>query len=255
MRALMFVLLAGSCGLALADDLAVANAAFAAKDYPKALTLYSQLAAANNPEAQLRLGEMYWYGEGAPLDRSRGDALFAKAAAAGNKDAIADLKLTAQRAQKTDAIAYWTTRYNGDDLTAGKFACPAPAVPAVSKTAEEVKALSASAVAWRTCYTGFIANIGDAMPPGKRIPEDVAIVMSEPELQQAKSHLDKVYNDVLQREKAKSLAVIAQLDKWQASTAVYVKNIDGRSAEYRQAIDDEQRMRSQNAGPSVPFRK
>jgi TPR repeat protein len=251
MRALMCVVLVAWSGAVMAQDIVQANAAFAAKDYPKAMSLYSALAASNNAEAQLRLGEMYWYGEGAPLDRSKADALFAKAAAAGNKEAAADLQLTAQRAQKTAAIAYWTSNYHGEDLTEGKFACTPLAVPQLSKTTEEVKDLSARAEAWRNCYTGFVANIGDAMPPGKRIPEDVTIVMSEAELQQAKSHLDRTYNEVLQREKSKSLVTVAELDKWQANTAAYMKKMDGRSAEYRQALDDAQRMHDQGASRTI----
>src|SRR5450830_429836 len=228
MRALMCVVLVAWSGAVMAQDIVQANAAFAAKDYPKAMSLYSALAASNNA-----------------------DALFAKAAAAGNKEAAADLQLTAQRAQKTAAIAYWTTDYHGEDLTEGKFACTPLTVPQISKTTEEVKDLSARAEAWRTCYTGFVANIGDAMPPGKRIPEDVAIVMSEAELQQAKTHLDRVYAEVLQREKSKSLVTIAELDKWQAKTASYMKKMDGRSAEYRQALDDVQRMHDQGAARTI----
>ncbi len=79
-------------GNAAADELADANQALQQKNYTVALTLFSKLANNNNREAQLRLGEMYWYGEGAPLDRAKGDALFAQAAAAGDPGAVAATK-------------------------------------------------------------------------------------------------------------------------------------------------------------------
>ena len=58
-------------GLAHADELADANALFQKKAYPQALQLYTKLANAGNAEAQLHLGEMYWYGEAGAIDMPR----------------------------------------------------------------------------------------------------------------------------------------------------------------------------------------
>src|SRR5450830_559109 len=123
MRALMCVVLVAWSGAVMAQDIVQANAAFAAKDYPKAMSLYSALAASNNAEAQLRLGEVYGYGEGAPLDGSEGDALFAEAALASNQEAAAGVRRTAQRAYESAASACWTTDDHSEELTEGNCAC------------------------------------------------------------------------------------------------------------------------------------
>jgi TPR repeat protein len=254
MRTLIFCSLLGLCGMASADELADANSSFVAKDYPKALVLYSRLADRGNAEAQLRLGEMFWYGEGVPVDRSRGDALFAKAAAAGNKDAALNVRLSAQRDQKAADIAYWTGGYTGADLTAGKFACPPPALPAASESNEEIKSVGAAAVAWRDCHTGFVSNIGDAMPAGKRIPTDVAIVMSEAELQQSRARLEKIYNEALAKRRSEASVTVAQLDKWLMETEKYVTARNIRTADVKLRLDDRERELMRDAGRSVKVR-
>lgn len=210
-------------GAAMADELADAHKALETKAYPQALQLYGKLAAAGNPVAQLRLGEMYWYGEGVALDRAKGDALFAQAAASGNAEAIAARTLTARRAQHAAGIALWTTGYDGADLTAGKYNCPAPVIPAVSKTNAEIAATNAGVAAWRVCYDGFAANLNAGLPPGKQIPAEVAEVMSEPEVQQAKAHIDKVYGAVMDKAQVAAQAVIARQAAWETATVASVE--------------------------------
>src|SRR6266571_6458393 len=80
-----------------ADELADANALFAKKAYPQALQLYTRLANAGNVEAQRHLGEMYWYGEAGAIDNVKADGWFRKAAAKGDKVAIATLDVMQQR--------------------------------------------------------------------------------------------------------------------------------------------------------------
>lgn len=228
------MLLMLGAGAACADELADAAKALNGKDYPQALATYTRLAQAGSPEATLRLGEMYWYGEGVGLDRAQGDALFAKAAAGGSKAAVAATGLTRQREQKLPAIAYWVTGYDGADLTAGTFHCVAPAQPKYSETKRSVAAVSASNDAYSACYNGFIDNLLDAMPPGKRIPVDIAILMSEQELGQAREHLGKVYAAVAAREKQVADQVVATRAAWVDSTLAYFSTEKMRSSRYMQ---------------------
>lgn len=222
MRALAILLAFSLSGAAIADDMADANQALLAKSYPRAVQLYTQLATAGNNEARLRLGEMYWYGEGVAVDRARADALFAQAAAGGNTAAASAITLTPRRAQRSADIAYWTAKYDGADLRAGKFDCAAPAIPAVSKDNKEINKMAAAINAWNECYKGFIGNIADASPAGKRIPADVLELMTEAEVQQAIVHLDKVYAATLADAKGKALPFLAQRDAWQQATIGYV---------------------------------
>lgn len=231
-RVIACMLLVLGTGAACADELANAARALTTKHYPEALATYTRLAQAGNPEAALRLGEMYWYGEGAPLDRARGDALFAKAAAGGSKAAVAATSLTRQREQQLPAIAYWATGYDGADLTAGAFHCVAPDQPQHSETKRSIAAVSASNDAYNACYNGFIDNLISAMPPGKRIPDDIVILMSEQELSQARAHLGKVYAAVAAREKRVADQVVAKRAAWVDATLSYFTTEKLRSNRY-----------------------
>ena len=211
-------------GSAAADELADANQALQQKNYPVALKLFGKLAAASNSEAQLRLGEMHWYGEGAPLDRAKADALFAQAAASGNLAAVAATKLSGQRAAHAADIALWTGGYTGAELRAGNFDCKAPVIPATRSTGnEEIKRVGADISAWATCYNAFVANMTSLMPPGKAIPPHILEVMSEQELAQSKEHLDNVYKRVIAAVKTDAEPLIARRTKWETDTADYVK--------------------------------
>jgi hypothetical protein len=262
-RTLFFCLMLTLSAVASADDLTDANRALIAKSYSQALQLFTKLAAAGNPEAQLRLGEMYWYGEGVGLDRAKGDVLFAQAAANGNKEAVAAQSLSANRAQRSAEIAYWTSGYDGADLTAGKYNCVAPKIPAMSTTNTDIKAVSAAVSAWSKCQEAFSANMGAAMPPGKQIPAAVAIVMSEQETQQAKMHLDKVYGAVMEKAQVSASAVVAEHEKWQNATRAYVAEqnltIEARNKQAKVDLEQQQRLRDDanslsRAGPAFKQR-
>lgn len=217
------MLLVAGAGTVCADELSNAASALDKRNYAVAVASYTRLADAGNAEAMLRLGEMYWYGEGVPLDRARGDALFAKAAAAGNQAAAANLKLSSQRQARMADIAWWTGGYDGADLSAGKFACVAPVYPPYSETKRAVTAVSESYAAFIACYNGFVENIGAAMPAGKRIPEEVALLMSEDELGQARAHLAKVYSAAAARGKAVADRTVASDAAWTRDTEEYLK--------------------------------
>lgn len=257
MRTLIFCAAMALCGTATADDLADANKALATKAYPQALQLYGKLAAAGNAEAQLRLGEMYWYGEGAALDRAKGDGLFAQAAAGGNAEAASARMLSAQRAARGAAIAWWTGGYDGADLTAGAYHCDAPAIAPVSKTNADIKATNTAIAAWRMCYDAFLAHLDAALPPGKMVPADVAIVMSEAETQQAKAHLDRVYAAVLSQNQASAAEIIARRASWEKATLAFVdeqrKLSEARTLESKLMLENQARG-EQNARSFSPPR-
>jgi TPR repeat protein len=234
-RGILFGLALSVAGTVVASDLDTANQLLNNKKYPEALQLFSKLAAAGEPEAQLRLGEMYWYGEGVALDRAKGDALFAQAAARGVPAAIAASKLSGQRAARGTDIALWTSSYDGADLKSGKFACKEPVIPALSTSNADIKAKGAEINAWIECHNGFVRNVVDATPPGKRIPADLVPLMSEAELAQSKALLAKVYASVLASAKTQADAVTMQRDAWTKATADFVakanKNKPDRTAQ------------------------
>jgi TPR repeat protein len=242
-RVVAGMILSLGMGVVCADELADAGKALDAKNYPQALALYTKLASAGNPEAALRLGEMYWYGEGAPLDRAKGDALFAQAAAAGNQAAVASTSLSSQRQKRIAEITYWTSTYDGADLVAGKFNCVEPEFPKYSDTKRKVAAVSNAADTYTACYNGFIDNLAGAMPPGKRIPEEVVLLMSEQELGQAREHLVKIYTQAAARGKLTAERAVAQRAEWMKQTEEYLKTQNLREAQLQAEMD---RQRTSN---------
>ena len=227
-RTALFCVAMAFASVTHADELGTANQALQQKDYSTALRLLSKLAASGNPEAQLRLGEMYWYGEGVGLDRAKGDALFAQAAAKGSADAVAATGLSTRRAARSADIAWWTNGYQGTELTSGQWRCAAPAIPAQSTTNADITATAAAISAWSTCYNGFIDHVSQALPAGKAIPADVLDLMSEPELVQARQHLDTVYARVLASAKREATATIARRDAWHSATQSYALKENAR---------------------------
>jgi TPR repeat protein len=258
MRKYLFWLAMAIGSSAMADELADANKLLDAKSYPQAMAILTKLADGGNANAQLRLGQVYWYGEGVAVDRAKGDALFAKAAASGSEDAKIALGMTASRQQHTGDIEYWTTKYDGADLTSGQYNCQAPAVPAKSTTNAEIKATGSAVNAWKACYNGFAKNIGDAMPAGKRIPVEIADLMTDQEMDQARAHLNDVYQRVAGNAKADADKTLAAYDSWTKATEAYVKEANAASkAEMERTIKDNQLLqdnlaRSYSPGGTIP---
>ena len=88
------LLLAVLCAAPLsasADELTDGIAAYKRKDFGEALTLLAPLAAGGSAQAQLRLGQMYWYGQGVKEDNALAFRWFLRAASQGNAEAQVQL--------------------------------------------------------------------------------------------------------------------------------------------------------------------
>lgn len=234
------ILLCAVAGMARADELAEAAKAVDAKSYDIALRMYSRLAQNGNAEAQFRLGQMVWYGEGATADPARARGLFQQAAAAGNANAVAALKVMDQRAAGAADIAYWTDSYDGADLKAVS-ACKSPMIPAVSKTNEEIVAVFKAMSEWRNCYNGFVAKINAALPVGTAIPANVQAMMNEQEYIKAQTRLNNVYADLTNQQAPKAQATLDGFDAWLSSTEKYAvehnTEMKGRELAMRDQIE------------------
>jgi hypothetical protein len=243
-RFLISLLLVSSA--AMADDLADADKFLMAKEYGKALPLYTRLANAGNADAQFRLGEMTWYGDGTPQDLQAAHRWFEKSAAAGNADARAAIAALDRRTTRGGEIGYWMKEYKGDDLRSGNLECKPPVVPAVSKTNEDVAATRKSIEGWQACYNGFVANFNATAPVAKRIPADVLDMMTPQEIEGARIHIEAVYRDTLAQAQREANAVRTQQAQWEAATERFVKEENarlerGNAEQTRLAIDSQRR--------------
>jgi TPR repeat protein len=246
MRQLILALVLGAALPAFASDLAQANRLLEAKSYSQAIALLDKLAAQGDSGAQLRLGQVYWYGEGVKADRARGDALFARASAAGNKDAAEAMTLSARRGQHDGDIGYWTRTYDGTDLRAASDACKRPVIPAKSTTNKEIKATQDEVAAWKGCHNDFVARMQAALPVGKSIPPDVLDLMSDEEVEQAKVHLSAIYKRLTEETASGASQTLAAYDAWEKTTVDFVKTENElREARLRQFKADEERRRAE----------
>jgi hypothetical protein len=221
-KTVLFCLSLLLCGAALADELADANALFAKKAYPEALQKYTRLANAGNVEAQQHLGEMYWYGEAGTVDEAKAEAWFRKAAARGNPVATASLDILKQRVTRRADIDYWIAKYDGSDLRAGEYRCPAPRIPAMSKLNDEIDRVSKGVQTWQDCYNRFVTHLNEVSPLTKLIPADVAKLMNKQETEQAAAHLTLVHDNVAEDAKVASRLVLADFAAWRDATEAYV---------------------------------
>lgn len=205
-----------------ADDIATANALFAKKSYPQALQMYTKLANAGNAEAQLHMGEMYLYGEAGTVDLAKAESWFTKSAAKGNKTAIAALEMMTKRQARKADIEYWMSKYDGAELKSGKYRCPTPRVPAMSKQNDEITAIGAKVEAWQTCYNAFVENINGLSPLTKSIPKDVADLMTKEEMAVATTHLEGVYTRIVEEARVTAKLFLADFTAWRDATDAYV---------------------------------
>lgn len=187
-----------------------------------ALPLVAMQAEQGDPDALLRLGEMYWYGDGAPLDRERGDLMFARAAAAGSAAAHAALTLSAQRRRQSDDITWWLVGYQGDDLNEAASRCVAPVFPQTSASAAEADAVDAAYEAYRVCYNGFVDQLYAASPPVNRIPRQLALLMSETEYGLASDRLNAIYDAAKQRWQQQANGVAAARAGWASQSVAFI---------------------------------
>lgn len=222
MKKYLFCLTLLLSGAAQADDLSNGNALFAKKDYPQALQLFIKAGNAGNAEAQLHVGEMYLYGEAGSVDLVKAEAWFKKSAAKGNKTAIGALVMMKQRELRKDDIAYWMSKYDGADLKSGAYRCPVPRIPAMSKVNDEIAAIAAKVQAWQSCYNGFVANINASTPLTKRIPKDIADLLTKDEMATATAHLDGVQARIIEEARVSSKLLLADYAVWRDATDAYV---------------------------------
>ena len=153
MKRLVFALLMLAAGFASADDLGNAKKALRAKEYDKAFPIYTKLANAGNAESAVPPGRdvLVWR-------RHRGrhgqvPGLAAESRRQRPQRRRETLAVLQKREQRAADIAYWTSGYKGEDLPPVKFACPMPAIPQVSKTNAEIKAISEAIATGRPATT------------------------------------------------------------------------------------------------------
>ena len=233
-KALIALCLVSMSGLGHADELSDGTKLWEKHDYLHAAEIFTTLANAGNADAQLQLGEMFGFGEGMPEDMGKAEFWLKKAAAGGNKDATASIDTMKLRATHKADIAYYTTHYDGADLSLAKLGCEKPVIPTVSRTAPDIRKVSGSLTQWRECYNRFVVNLSDALPAGKKIPADTAKIMSATEFQSAVARMDQAYAAVASGAKKQAAEVSESTANWEKLTELTVKEDAVKTAQVRE---------------------
>lgn len=220
--ACLFCLALGAAAHVHADELSDADALFAKKAYPEALQKYTKLANAGNVMAQQHLGEMYFYGEAGAVDTDKAALWWGKAAAKGNKVAIASLDMMKKRDAHRADIDYWITQYDGAELTGGEFRCPAPRFPAVSKENDDIERYSAKMKEWEACHNRAVVHLNASLPLTTLIPKDIAPLLTKEENEKAEAHLKEVADRAAEDIKVAGNLVLADYNAWRTSTESWV---------------------------------
>jgi len=222
MKRLLFCLTLTIASAAYAGELEDANALFEKKDYAGALKLYTKLANAGNPQAQQQLGQMYWYGEAGTVDEARAKELFEKSAAKGNKVAAESLVVMEQRVAKRAEIDYWVKGYDGAELQSGEYRCPSPRIPAVSKVNDEIDRVNKLVTTWQDCYNKMVTNLNAQSPLTKKIPADIAKLMTKEETEASTAYLERVRQNIAEGAKVSSKMILADFAAWRSATEAFV---------------------------------
>lgn len=224
---------------ACSDELADGIKSWESRDFIHAQQIFSKLANAGNPEAQLLLGEMYGYGEGVPEDPAQAARWLDQARVNGHRDAAQSLENVRQRGLRKADIARYVNGADGAVPTLASAGCVTPVLPEQSRSQVEIKAIDASIKQWRACYERFGSQLS-AQSAAREIPPELAKLMSLVELERARAAIDRAYAAA----GAEALAFAKASDAWYANTKQYTigmaKAAGDESARRQRELDDVQ---------------
>lgn len=232
MKHLLSLVLLGMSGVAMAGDLEQADKLLQEKAYDKALPIYSQLAQSGNVEAQFRLGEMYWYGDGTAVDLAAANAWFQKAAQQGHKGAVESLDILKQRASRAADIAYWTSGQAAGKVVVSRYDCAAPELAAEPKSKQAIKDAANRYKAWQECYDRFAATLNAQVRAAPQIPADVLNLLTPREAELAFTRLNGEFTQAIAKAEREAMRVTGQYMAWQNGnqngylSATDVKNLN-----------------------------
>lgn len=194
------------------------NAASDISDIGKPSPEWSELvrrANAGDQQAQLEVGERFWYGEGVKADHRISKTWFEKSAAQGNPRAQAFIRMMHDRESRMSEIEFFTQHFDGQDLKWSEDRCPLPTIDLADQKQNDypqlIKAIDKSV----ECRNNYLAELKKQMAGGTIIPTALQNLMTSNELDQANQLIHKVLvrNALVSREKA--VAAVDSVREWE----------------------------------------
>jgi hypothetical protein len=171
---------------------------------------------------------------------------------AGSVMADEAIDMGKRQARQTE-IDYYVQRYDGADVALDKFNCVKPAIPARSETAADTKLVGAGIDAWMVCYNRFIKNLQTLLPAGKAIPDDLADLMTDAEIQQAVKRMDLAYAAVHADARSQADQLMAARRAWQTGSSEYASTENARLKQILLVGEQEARTKMSSALGSAPL--
>jgi hypothetical protein len=132
---------------------------------------------------------------------------------AGGASALDD-----ERASRKTDIAFYTDGFDGGDA---RMACVRPVIPPTSRTNEEIVKVDSDVKQWFDCYNAFAQRLNEALPPGKKIPADLARIMRPEEMKRAQERMNQVYGQIADDAQRSAAALVAEHQAWRDSTVLF----------------------------------
>jgi hypothetical protein len=92
----------------------------------------------------------------------------------------------------------------------------------MSKINADIDRISGAVTAWQDCYNRYVTNLNAATPLTKRIPPDIAKLMTKEETEQSAAYLAQLQANLTEEAKVSSKLVLADFAAWRAATEAYV---------------------------------
>ncbi len=227
-----------------------AQLAFKQGKYEAAYTLYTQLAEQGHNAAQTQVGEMLWYGEGAPVQAAQAKIWFAKAAAAGNARAQAFLDLFAERDRRKDEIAYFTKAYDAAEIQWDEDRCGRSIFINFSSNSADRDVLRRYD-SWQHCYNKYTKKLVEASQKQFAANDDLKRIMTSEEIKLATQLAQNLYEKNAQLSIAAKKEIEQKVDQWEKNLHAYEVTSTLWTAN---RYDDQRYIESRNypTGPGNP---
>jgi beta-lactamase regulating signal transducer with metallopeptidase domain len=172
-----------------------AKQAFENKNYAQAFRIYSELADANNAEAQAMKGEMLWYGDGVATDPVAAKVWLAKAATQDYPKAKEFTQMFAEREKRQHELNFYTTKFDGGSLKWKEDTCETviDALGDVDVYRENQESQKKKVDSVLDCYNSYIATIQRSLKTADYIPADLNHMMREDEIEKSKQLAKTVF--------------------------------------------------------------
>ncbi|MFZ6800664.1 M56 family metallopeptidase [Undibacterium sp. Di24W] len=236
-----------------------ASIAYQKQDYANAFALLNPLAEASYPEAQSLIGEMYWQAQGVTEDHALAKIWFEKAAAQNNSHAQQRLQQLRVRQARQTELNFYTTDFNADHLKLSENKCPSPQIGLPSEVRKLNQASLQSINAWENCYNQFVEKLQQRFEQQTLVPDDLAVIMTNKELAQAKNLMKQTYLAIANEAKRDSLPIQRAIQSWDKERLALVAFADANTASTAnilrlKAQKEFKQLQEQSSSKSDPYR-